>query len=136
VAMLLRLRYRALVALIACLIFLTMFSVGIAQTPGSVGDVTADLVLGEINFTLTNSSGSASNQTFFRNPQSVAIDNSTPNRRVYVAIPDENRVLGWDDAAGLTNGVKADLVIGQTNFLRSVTDCSRRSCAVLALTAA
>lgn len=115
-ATLLRQRYRALVALIACFIFLTMFSVGIAQTPGSVGDVTADLVLGEINFTLTNSSGSASNQTFFRNPQSVAIDNSTPNRRVYVAIPDENRVLGWDDAAGLTNGVKADLVIGQNNF--------------------
>jgi sugar lactone lactonase YvrE len=104
---------------LACIVFtvfLTTIGVGIAQTPGSPGDVTADLVLGEVDFTHNNSSGSAPSQIFFQNPQGVAVDNSTATRRVYVAIPDENRVLGWDDATALANGAKADLVIGQANF--------------------
>lgn len=111
-------RSRGLIALISCLaflVFLTTIGVGIAQTPGSVGDVTADLVLGEADFT-HNNTGMAPNQSLFENPTDVAIDRSTAHFRVYVAIRDENRVLGWDDATELANGAKADLVLGQTNF--------------------
>jgi hypothetical protein len=118
-AVLLGLRNRVSIVFLACIVFavfLTTIGVGIAQTPGSPGDVTADVVLGEVDFNHNNSSGSAPNQIFFQNPQGVAVDNSTATRRVYVAIPDENRVLGWDDATALANGAKADLVIGQANF--------------------
>src|SRR5271163_1039282 len=99
-------RSRGLIALISCLaflVFLTTIGVGIAQTPGSVGDVTADLVLGEADFT-HNNTGMAPNQSLFENPTDVAIDRSTAHFRVYVAIRDENRVLGWDDATELANG--------------------------------
>jgi sugar lactone lactonase YvrE len=118
-AVLLGLRNRVSIVFLACIVFavfLTTIGVGIAQTPGSPGGVTADVVLGEVDFNHNNSSGSAPNQIFFQNPQGVAVDNSTATRRVYVAIPDENRVLGWDDATALANGAKADLVIGQANF--------------------
>ena len=108
------LRNRGRIAFLACFI-LVMFAVAIAQTPGSPGDVTADLVLGQADFT-HNNTGMAPNQILFENPTDVAIDPSTAHFRVYVAIEGENRVLGWDDAAELANGAKADLVLGQTNF--------------------
>ena len=114
-AMLPHLRNRALIVFLACFVFLAMLSVGVAQTPGSPGDVTADLVLGQLNFT-TQDSLHASSQIYFENPQGVAIDRSTPKGRVYVVIPGEDRVLGWDDASALTNGAPAVLVIGQSNF--------------------
>jgi hypothetical protein len=112
------LRNRGIIAFISCFVFLaflTTIGVGIAQTPGSAGDVTADLVLGQADFTHSNT-GMAPNQILFENPTDVAIDRSTAHFRVYVAIQGENRVLGWDDATGLANGAKADLVLGQTNF--------------------
>jgi hypothetical protein len=96
-AVLLGLGNRVSIAFLACLllsgVFLVTIGVGIAQTPGSPGDVTADLVLGEVDFVHNNSSGNAPNQIFFQNPQGVAVDNSTATRRVYVAIPE--RIACW-----------------------------------------
>ena len=78
-------------------------------------DTTADGVLGQLDFTHQNSN--LTDSRGLSNPSAVAIDfSSTPNR-IYVADIDNNRVLGWRDAASLTNGAPADLVIGQQDFL-------------------
>lgn len=49
-------------------------------------------------------------------PYSVAVDTSTAPAPVYVADTGNNRVLGWRDSVGFTNGAPADLVIGQKDF--------------------
>ena len=46
----------------------------------------------------------------------MAIDTSATPNRLYVADDDNNRVLGWNDAASFANGAAADLVIGQPDF--------------------
>src|ERR1700674_1839831 len=50
-------------------------------------------------------------------PQSVALDTSVSPPIVYVADFLNNRVLAWKNSASLTKGDKADLVIGQRNFM-------------------
>jgi uncharacterized protein (TIGR03437 family) len=46
-------------------------------------------------------------------PQGIALDTSVSPNILYVADTGNNRVLAWKNAAGFTNGQKADLVIGQ-----------------------
>jgi hypothetical protein len=78
------------------------------------GGTTADLVLGQPNFT-TNAIGVGGASGMYA-PYGVAIDTSVTPNRVYVVDTSNNRVLGWKDVATLTNGEAADLVIGQANF--------------------
>ncbi len=83
-------------------------------------DTTADGVLGQLDFTHQNSNLTDSRGV--SNPAAVAIDfSSTPNR-IYVTDIDNNRVLGWRDAATFTDGAPADLVIGQPDFLSYTCD--------------
>ena len=49
-------------------------------------------------------------------PFGVALDTSVTPPRLYVADTGNNRILAWKDAVGFTNGLKADLVIGQRDF--------------------
>lgn len=49
-------------------------------------------------------------------PYSVAVDTSISPAPVYVADTGNNRILGWRDSVGFTNGAPADLVIGQKDF--------------------
>src|ERR1035437_2082873 len=53
-------------------------------------------------------------------PQAIAVDNSVSPPIVYVADTGNNRVLAWKNAASFSNGVKADMVIGQPDFLSTV----------------
>jgi uncharacterized protein (TIGR03437 family) len=53
-------------------------------------------------------------------PQGIAVDNSASPPIVYVADSGNNRVLAWKNAATFSNGAKADLVIGQPDFLSTV----------------
>jgi uncharacterized protein (TIGR03437 family) len=46
-------------------------------------------------------------------PEGVALDTSVSPPILYVSDTFNNRVLAWKNAAGFTNGQKADLVIGQ-----------------------
>jgi sugar lactone lactonase YvrE len=77
----------------------------------------ANRVLGQLDFTHQTPNLVDAKGLF--NPDSVAIDTSSSPNRVYVSDRDNNRVLGWQDAATFANGAAADLVIGQPNFLSS-----------------
>ena len=80
-------------------------------------DTTADAVLGQDNL-MHNVANLVDAQGLYA-PQAVAIDASATPNRIYVADFDNNRVLGWNNAASFTNGDAADLVIGQPDFLSS-----------------
>ncbi len=90
---------------------LVLASILIAGTPGSPDDTTADIEFGQIDFThnMVNFGG----RTALSLPAAVAVDSVG---HLYVADTNNNRVLGWSDAASFTNGAPADLVIGQPDF--------------------
>jgi sugar lactone lactonase YvrE len=78
----------------------------------------ANLVLGQVDFaaSLVNLLDAKSLDA----PQGLAVDTSAPRNHLYVADRINNRVLGWLDAAGFSNGAPADLVIGQPDFSSTV----------------
>ena len=80
----------------------------------SAGDTIADRVLGQMDFVhATQNFADASTLDLSRSAAKVAIDQSSIPNRVYVADFTNNRVLGWNNAAALTNGEPANIVIGQ-----------------------
>ena len=78
------------------------------------GDTIADRVLGQLNFTTgaVNLVGAASLDF----QDGITVDGAG---HLYAADPNNNRVLGWNDAAGFADGAAADLEIGQIDFLSS-----------------
>ena len=50
-------------------------------------------------------------------PLAVALDTSTSSPGIYIADTSNNRVLGWRNGTSFTNGQKADIVIGQNDFV-------------------
>jgi sugar lactone lactonase YvrE len=79
---------------------------------------TGDRVLGQVDF--THSTPNLVDARGLANPVAVAIDTGASPNHIYVADSDNERVLGWNDAAGFANGAPADLVIGQPDFVSSV----------------
>lgn len=77
-------------------------------TPCPVCVGNADVVLGQPDFITTNI---ALTQTGFRTPSAVASDGTV----LAVADSDNNRVLIWNQIP-TSNGVPADVVVGQPNF--------------------
>ena len=74
-----------------------------------------------IGWPLLNLTGNSSNPNLVEGrelyaPQAVAIDNSVNPPVLYVSDFWNNRVLGWKNASGFSNGAKADIVIGQRDF--------------------
>ncbi len=90
---------------------------------------TADLVLGQPNPTST-APGYGGAQGL-RQPYGVAIDTSATPNRLYVVDTYNNRVLGWNDVATLTNGEAADLVIGQLDFTSHAANTGGESASTL-----
>jgi sugar lactone lactonase YvrE len=82
-----------------------------SATPGS-GDTTADVVLGQPNF--THGQVNLVDSSALNTPRQIAVD---ATNHIYVADTINNRVLGWRNASGFSNGAPADLVIGQADFL-------------------
>jgi len=80
-------------------------------TVSIAGDGTADLVLGQANFTYNAANFPSARK--LNAPQGVAID---VNGNLYVADVNNSRVLGWKDGTAFANGSAADLVIGQPDF--------------------
>ena len=105
-----------------------------AATPGMPGDTTADLVLGQLNFT-NDTANLVDGLGFdmllphrFVSPYSargdVAIDRSVSPNRIWVADTYNNRVLGWASIAAFNTHAAADIVIGQSDFISNRCDNS------------
>jgi uncharacterized protein (TIGR03437 family) len=65
-------------------------------------------------------SGSAPNRVEgreFSSPGGIALDMTATPPIIYVSDTGNNRVLGWRNSAGFTSGDRADIVIGQPDFL-------------------
>jgi sugar lactone lactonase YvrE len=88
---------------------------------------TANRVLGQLDFAHQTPNLVDAKGLFA--PDSVAVDTSNLPNRVFVSDRNNNRVLGWQDAATFANGAAADLVIGQPDFLSS--DCGTASASSL-----
>ncbi|MEO8130609.1 MAG: hypothetical protein ABI822_26140, partial [Bryobacteraceae bacterium] len=72
-------------------------------------------------FFLYNSLSSSQNATGdFSDGGGVAVDSKSATPRLYVADTFNNRVLGFKDARRVRPGDKADIVLGQADFSRSV----------------
>src|SRR5208282_2746239 len=82
--------------------------IAIAGTPGSAGDTTADVALGQSDFVHNMANFGGLNA--LNAPGGVAIDSGG---HVYVADAGNNRVLGFANVAALTSGASAAIVIGQ-----------------------
>jgi uncharacterized protein (TIGR03437 family) len=65
----------------------------------------------------------------FYAPQAVALDNSVSPPILYVSDYANNRVLAWKNANTFTSGQKADLVIGQPDFLTTFPEGPRMEAA-------
>src|SRR5260370_17572354 len=76
------------------------------------GDVIADRVLGQIDFTKT--AVNFVDSTGLNAPDAVAIDKLSSH--VLVAASQNNRVLGWKTEHAFVTGGAAGLVIGQADF--------------------
>jgi uncharacterized protein (TIGR03437 family) len=79
----------------------------------TTNDAPADVVAGQADFKGTGIPGSTPNAKSMRGPQGVWIDRITG--RLYVADTQNHRVLIYNSIP-TTNGVAADLVLGQPNF--------------------
>lgn len=73
----------------------------------------ADLVLGAPGFNAAG--GGSAGASEMDGPSGVAIDPTSG--KVFVAVPTQNRVLRFINAAALTNGANAEAVLGQINFV-------------------
>ncbi len=87
-------------------------SILMAVVRAGVGAVSADRVLGQINF--TNNQVNFVDAIGMNAPADVTIDKASGH--VIVADSQNNRVLGWKSAPAFASGGAADLVIGQPDF--------------------
>src|SRR5271165_5990998 len=74
-------------------------------------------VIGQDSLTISNFSPNLVEGREFAQPQGIALDFSTNPPALYVADTGNNRVLGFHSATSFSNGQKADVVIGQVDFL-------------------
>ena len=85
--------------------------IAIAGTPGSAGDTTADLVLGQPDFTHTGVNHL--DATGLYSPPAAVVDSLG---HLYISDQQNNRVLGYLNATSFSNGAPASLVFGQPDF--------------------
>lgn len=77
-------------------------------------------VIGQNGIQLTNFNPNLVEGRELANPQGVALDLTTNPPGVYIADTANNRVLGYRNAVGFSNGAKADLVIGQADLVTTI----------------
>ena len=76
--------------------------------------------VGQLSTTLKSVNPNLVEGREFFEPEGIAIDTSTNPSPLYVADTGNNRILGFKNAAALTNGQFADIVIGQTDFSTTI----------------
>ena len=92
--------------------------------PATTGTTTAERVIGQSDFGANAASGGG---TGLSGPASVALGPNPSAAHLYIADTGNNRVLGYRDAAALSNGAAADLVIGQQNFCSTACNASGKA---------
>ncbi|MGH7923190.1 MAG: NHL repeat-containing protein, partial [Candidatus Binatus sp.] len=95
------------IALVAAVLMVTVLT-------AATGDDLADAVLGQIDFSHNglNNPGAAS----LDSPSQIAVDPGSSPEHLYVVDGNNNRILGWNNAASFANGQNADLEMGQPDF--------------------
>ena len=88
----------------------------LAPSLASAGTI-ASRVLGQFDFNHgTGNTVDAEDFTVGANVGGIAVDKSSLPNHLYIADPQDHRVLGYNSIAALLNGASADLVIGQPDF--------------------
>jgi uncharacterized protein (TIGR03437 family) len=77
-------------------------------------------VIGQDSLAITSVSPNLVEGREFYQPQSVALDRSSSTPGIYVADTLNNRVLGFRNATSFANGQKADVVLGQPDFVTTL----------------
>lgn len=93
---------------------LAIVAVAVSAIIAATGDTIADRVLGQLGFTTGAVNLVGASSLDFQD--GITVDGAG---HLYAADPNNNRVLGWNDAAGFADGAAADLEIGQNDFLSS-----------------
>ncbi|MCP4625404.1 MAG: hypothetical protein GY850_18065, partial [bacterium] len=94
------------------------FQDGISAFP----DSTADIVLGQTNFT---ANGPSASQTTLNAPFWLALDTSAAQPVLYLSDQGNHRILGYYNYPFFQNGQAADFVIGQDNYTLNSSGCSK-----------
>ena len=99
----------------------------VVMLPAQSGDLIADLVLGQNDFTHSgNNIPDGHSVNAFGGggflPGQIAIDHSVTPNRVYVADEANSRVLGWSTVSAFATGQAASIVFGQPDFLSNGCD--------------
>jgi len=84
-------------------------------------DSTADVVIGQANFT---SNGLGTTQTNYNFPAGIAVDTTITPSILYVTDQVNHRILGYYNYPFLQNNAPADFVIGQFDFTTATTSTS------------
>ncbi|MBK5294207.1 MAG: hypothetical protein JJE04_21325, partial [Acidobacteriia bacterium] len=93
-------------------------------------------VLGQASFLYRSPNQIDGREFYFGGPGAgitaagIAIDNTSDPPRLYVSDPNNNRILGFADARKIKPGDRADLVIGQPDFLRSLVNFPSNSATI------
>ncbi|HUQ94486.1 MAG TPA: hypothetical protein VM120_22580 [Bryobacteraceae bacterium] len=74
-------------------------------------------VIGQLSIRPTSPTPNLAEGKDLNSPNGVAVDNSSGPAGLYVADSNNNRVLGWRNAASFANGAPADIVLGQPDFV-------------------
>ncbi len=98
-------------ALIGAGLALFVFASGLTADNGGI---LPDRVLGQVNF--VNLAANFVDARALGEFGAVTIDPSSTPNHLYVIDSQNNRVLGWKNAPGFSNGSPADIVIGQPDF--------------------
>lgn len=92
----------------------------------SSSDPAALYVIGNSNFTSTNSAGVVSQNRMY-SPSGITFSGSGANFRIYIADKDFNRILVFNQI--IANGQNASNVLGQTSFVTSSASLSQSALA-------
>jgi uncharacterized protein (TIGR03437 family) len=94
--------------------------------PNAGQTAAASVALGQNGF-VYNSPNSIQGKEFYFGPNTssaydagIAVDSSSGTPHLYIADPNNNRVLGFADARKFGPGVKADIVIGEPDMMTAV----------------
>ena len=104
-----------------CFLSLMIFGVAAGYAQITLNSVPSRAA-GTPALTVTNANPNLVEGREFYAPQDVALDTSVSPAILYVSDYANNRVLAWKNAAGFTNGQKADMAIGQPDLMTTFAE--------------